>query len=181
MIERDRPLRLDTRFVQTVLTAAQHGHREMRHRVVCTAREDFTEQFFNARLIILWRVAPPFDYRRHQDCRQPDPRLYGLRISSQRPFEGPLRILQDRHRPRPVKQRPTAHYEIVRIGIGRLFLLDPAAYRLHEFEVQRPGQMPDDLLLGFREIFPFGLEPFCPHVAPGFGVDQLYIHPDPAG
>jgi hypothetical protein len=42
--------------------------------------------------------------------------------------------------PRPVKQRPAAHHEIVRIGIGRLFLLDPAAYRRDEFEVQGPCQ-----------------------------------------
>jgi hypothetical protein len=46
-----------------------------------------------ARLIIQHRPAPPFEYRRRQNRRQPDPRLYGLRISRQRPFEGPLRIL----------------------------------------------------------------------------------------
>jgi hypothetical protein len=32
----------------------------------------------------------------------------------------------------------------VRIEIGRLFLLDPAAYRLHEFEVQRPITVAED-------------------------------------
>jgi hypothetical protein len=54
----------------------------VRHRDVRAAREYLGKQFLDARLILRHRPAPPFDYRRRQNRRQPDPSLYGPSASA---------------------------------------------------------------------------------------------------
>lgn len=101
-----------------------------------------------------------------------------LRVERDRLLKRLLRFLHARNGPRPVKPRPPAHHEVVGVGIDRPFLLDPAANRLDELEVQGPGEAAGDLVLGLRQVSPVGVEPLRPQMPAGFGVDQLDIHPN---
>ena len=83
-----------------------------------------------------------------------------------------------RWRSRPIRQGPAAHDEIARIGIDRLFLLDPAARVPHEFDVERSGEAAGDLVLRFRKVGPIGIKPVGSKVRAVFGVDQLRVHPN---
>ena len=75
-----------------------------------------------------------------------------------------------------ITPRPAAHYEIPRIRVYRLLLLDPAAHVLDEFEVYSPGKTAGDFVLRFRKIGAIGVEPVRPKMRPAFSVDQLRVH-----
>jgi hypothetical protein len=68
-----------------------------------------------------------------------------------------------------------AHPKISRVGVSRSFALDPIACCLDKLNVQRFRETAGNLVLGFREPGPIGLEPVRPKMRSGFGIDQLHV------
>ena len=79
---------------------------------------------------------------------------------------------------RPVPPGPAAHNEIARVGIDRVFVLDPAAGIAEELNIRASSQAAGDLVLRFREVRAIGVEPVGPEMRAGFGIDQLRVHPN---
>ena len=60
-VQRDCSLRFNPRLGQTVLTAAQHGHCQMCHRMVRNTRENFGKQSLDLGLILRQGITPSFE------------------------------------------------------------------------------------------------------------------------
>src|SRR5262245_29465164 len=82
-------------------------------------------------------------------------------------------------RSRPIYPRPPAHDEIASIGIGHLFLLDPAADIAYQFNIERPCKTAGDLALRFPKITSIGFEPVGPDMRTALAVNQLHIDLNP--
>jgi hypothetical protein len=57
-------------------------------------------------------------------------------------------------------------------------MVDPPVDILYEFEVKRRSEATSDLVLALPEVGAIGLEPVCPNVSAGFGINQLHIYAD---
>src|SRR5215469_960425 len=177
-VERQGRLQLGTCFGQSAFHAPKYTQRLMRLCAVRIAPESFGEQPFGARFVLLDRGAPPIRENPNQRDRQTDLGIGGSWVERHCLLESLLSLPKIRKRGRAIKLRPAVHDKIASIRIDFTFLLDTAADIPHECSIKGPRKTAGDLALGFSQVPPVRLEPVCPNMRAGLGIDELYVDLD---